>query len=167
MVSISTVDNGCDNTGRDTHWHGTTASDNSHQRSCFGDVMTLKHFTHRIKQCGNRWWQAFELLLMMRHQRSAPDVIIFNALISACGKGKHLQGALQLLEKMQLQRIVPDVITYNASISACEKGNHWQEALRLLGQMQLQRIVPNVITYNALASAILECGPPRLRFYSF
>ena len=57
----------------------------------------------------------------MQQQGIVPDGIIYNALISACAKGKKLGQGLGIFRAMQRQGIVPDVITYNALISACEK----------------------------------------------
>ena len=52
-----------------------------------------------------------------------PDVVSYNAAISACAKGKQWASALSLLDRMRLEGVTPNVITYNAAISACEKGN--------------------------------------------
>ncbi len=67
--------------------------------------------------------RALELIEAMQRQGLVPDVITYNALISACEKGKQPERALELFEATQRQGLVPNVITYNALISACEKGN--------------------------------------------
>ena len=46
-----------------------------------------------------------------------PNVISYNALISACETGKQLEQTLDVFRTMQRQGEVPDVITYNAFIS--------------------------------------------------
>ena len=51
-----------------------------------------------------------------------PDEITYNALISACEKGKQPEQAIKLMAAMEQQDVVPSVITYDALISACEKG---------------------------------------------
>ena len=59
-----------------------------------------------------------------------PDVITYNASISACEEGRKPQQALRQkpqqalhqLQEMLLRGLLPSVITYNAAISACEKG---------------------------------------------
>ena len=51
-----------------------------------------------------------------------PDVITYNATISACEKGQKPQQALHLLQEMQFRGLLPNVITYNVAISACEQG---------------------------------------------
>ena len=51
-----------------------------------------------------------------------PDAITYNALISACEKGKQPGRVLELFEAMQRQCVVPNAITYSTLISAYEKG---------------------------------------------
>ena len=46
--------------------------------------------------------------------------MIYNVLLSACGKGKQPAQALEVFLGMQRQGMVPNVITYNPLISACE-----------------------------------------------
>ena len=43
-----------------------------------------------------------------------PNVITYNALISACEKGKQPERALELFEALQQQGVLPNVITYGA-----------------------------------------------------
>jgi len=65
-----------------------------------------------------------------------PDIIIYNALISAIEKGRQPEVALELFEATQRQGAVWNVITYNALISACEKGKQLERALELFEAMQ-------------------------------
>ena len=51
-----------------------------------------------------------------------PDVITYNAVISACEKGRRPDEALKLLAEMKAASLKPDVITYSAVISACREG---------------------------------------------
>ena len=62
----------------------------------------------------------------------SPDVITFNAAISACEKGSQTNKAFSLLVGMRRQALSPDVISFNAAISACEKGSQPLKALSLL-----------------------------------
>lgn len=50
-----------------------------------------------------------------------PSPITYNALISACEKGKLPERALEIFKATQLQGVLPDIITFNALISACGK----------------------------------------------
>ena len=65
----------------------------------------------------------------MQQQGLVTKAIIYNALISACGKGKQPEQALHVSEAMQQQGLAPISITYNALISACEKGRQPKRAL--------------------------------------
>ena len=65
-----------------------------------------------------------------------PKVITYNALISACEKGKQPERVMELFEAMNHKGVVPDVITYSAVISACEKGKQPERALEVFQAMQ-------------------------------
>ena len=45
-----------------------------------------------------------------------PNVITYNALISACEKSSHLEQALEFLKTMEQQGVVIDVVTYDALV---------------------------------------------------
>ena len=59
----------------------------------------------------------------------SPDVITYDAAISACAKGEQWQQAFGLLEVVQQAAALPTVFSYNSAISACEKVQQWQQAL--------------------------------------
>ena len=90
----------------------------------------------------------------MQTRGLAPNVITYNAVISACEKGRECQEALELFKDMQTRGLTPNVITYNAVISACEKGRECQEALRLFNEMQTRGHAPNIITYSAIIEVL-------------
>ena len=52
-------------------------------------------------------------------QLLTPNVVSWNAAMSACEKGKQWGGALGLLQDMVHQLLAPDVVSLNAAISAC------------------------------------------------
>ena len=64
------------------------------------------------------------------------NVIIYNALISACDKGKQPESALEVFKAMQQQGVVPNIISYSALISASGKGKQPEMALELFKAMQ-------------------------------
>ena len=66
--------------------------------------------------------RALRFVEALLQKRLLPDVIIYNAGISACGKGRITKRALQVFEEMRQKGLQPDVITYSAVISACGKG---------------------------------------------
>ena len=45
----------------------------------------------------------------------------YNALTSACEKGKHLERALEFCEAMKQQGLVPNTSTDNTLMGACDK----------------------------------------------
>ena len=67
----------------------------------------------------------------MQRQGVVPDVISYNAVISACEKGKQPERAMRIFEATQQQGVVPNIVTYSALISACEKGEQPERALEL------------------------------------
>ena len=66
-----------------------------------------------------------------------PDVITYNAAISAFEKGQRWELALSLLGDTRRSQLKPDVISYNAAICACEKLQQWGQALSLLSHAVL------------------------------
>jgi pentatricopeptide repeat protein len=94
----------------------------------------------------------------MDKRRITPNVISYNAAISACEKSGQWEKALELLREMDNRIIKPKVISYCAAISACEKGCQWEKALELLREMDKRGIKPDVISYNAAISACQKGG---------
>ena len=65
----------------------------------------------------------------MRKIGVLPDVITYNAAISACEKSEQWQQALGVLAEKRKISMLLDVITYSSAISACAKGEQWQQDL--------------------------------------
>ena len=82
----------------------------------FGGMPAIS-YTSRIRI--SRCHETFSLLDDMLPQRLMPNVIIYSAAISVCGKGQKPQQALHLLQELQFRGLLPDVITYNTVVSAC------------------------------------------------
>ena len=51
-----------------------------------------------------------------------PDIVSYNAVISACEKGEELLQAFDVCAAMMRQALEPDVVSYRALPSACETG---------------------------------------------
>ena len=121
---------------------------------------------------GDGLGSAMDVFKAMQEQQVKPNVITYEALISACKKGNDLGSAMDVLtlinacEKgndlgfamdvinaMQEQQVQPDVITYSAMIRACAKGNDFFSAMDVFKAMQEQRLQPDGRTYNALLDA--------------
>ena len=75
--------------------------------------MRLRKSTQEISKAArqNQWCAALKLLAEMQDQGLVPDVITYNAAISACEKGSQWQQALKLLAEMQGQGLEPDLCT--------------------------------------------------------
>jgi len=78
----------------------------------------------------------------MKNHDVEPDVISYNAAISACEKAQKWQEAEKLFQEMLSSAsdsvaVEPNVITYNALLSAYEKGHQWEKALKVLHSMML------------------------------
>ena len=66
--------------------------------------------------------QVLYLLQEMRCSCLEPDLINYNASISACSKGQSCGQALSLMQQMRLSILQLNVISYSATISACFQG---------------------------------------------
>jgi pentatricopeptide repeat protein len=87
----------------------------------------------------------------------APDLVLYNAAISAVSKSGRWREALDLMDTMRANSVAPDVVTYSCAISAAAKGGELKRALTLLGEMGTQGVAPNVVTYNtALTGCALQ-----------
>ena len=58
----------------------------------------------------------------MMRQALEPDMVTYNALISACGKGRELRRALDVCADMMHHALKPNLVSVKAVASACEKG---------------------------------------------
>eukprot|EP00973_Karenia_brevis_P048957 6789658-Karenia_brevis.AAC.1 len=71
-----------------------------------------------------------------------PDVISFNAAISACEKGGRWEHAVLVLDKLLNSGTTADVISFSAAMSACAKGGQWLHALSTFDKMRNAGMVP-------------------------
>ena len=65
----------------------------------------------------------------MRRQALKPNLVSYNALISACEKGQELRKAFAVCVAMLRQALMANMVSYNAVISACEKGKELRRVL--------------------------------------
>ena len=77
--------------------------------------------------------QSIALLWCMRKQGMQPDLLAYNAAMSACGKVGQWQQAQKLFGDMkQSGHVTPDTWTLNALLLAHCRGGQWEDALMLL-----------------------------------
>ncbi|CAK9007978.1 Pentatricopeptide repeat-containing protein At1g09900 [Durusdinium trenchii] len=90
----------------------------------------------------------------------SPDLVTFNALLSAFEKAAQWPRALELLTTSTLRRVAlrPDVISFNAAISACEKAEEWPHALHVLSLLRSAALQPTLVSCSATASACEKAG---------
>ena len=62
------------------------------------------------------------ILSEMRQRHLEPDVVSYNATISACEKGDKWG---EILGQVGASWVAPNVVSYSAAISACDKGEKW------------------------------------------
>jgi len=58
----------------------------------------------------------------MRRGRLDPNVVSYNAAVSACEKGQQWEMALSLMGQMRRSRVDPDEISNNVAVSAVASG---------------------------------------------
>ena len=85
---------------------------------------------------GGQWKKALQLFEEMRNNGIVPNVISYNATISACEKGGEWKKALQLFQEMRNNGIQSDVISYKTIIGVCFNSCKYKEALELLQEGQ-------------------------------
>ena len=71
----------------------------------------------------------------MMEEDVLPKVNMYNALISACTKGKVPGQALEVFLAVQRGGVVPDVLMYAASICTCVNGKQPVQALEVNDQL--------------------------------
>ena len=56
-----------------------------------------------------------------------PDLITYNAVVTACEKGNQWHLALSIIDQMQSNNEAPNCVTYQGLLSACEKESCWAD----------------------------------------
>eukprot|EP00435_Cladocopium_sp_Y103_P027764 s910_g6.t2 len=94
-----------------------------------------------------QWFPALRILVAPQVH---PDVVNFNAAISALAVAGRASQAQDLLDCMAPRRLYATTVSYNAAIASCVRRGAWPRALLVLQQMP----APDVISYG---SAISSC----------
>eukprot|EP00913_Durusdinium_trenchii_P021166 g19888.t1 len=83
----------------------------------------------------------------------APNVVTYNSLISACGKGQQWLHAIHLLAEARQAKLRPGIVALNSATTACEKGRQWQHAEQLLRNGEAAGLKLDIIGFSAATSA--------------
>ncbi|CAN0004594.1 unnamed protein product, partial [Scytosiphon promiscuus] len=111
----------------------------------------------------------------------APDVVLYNAAIEACGKSGQWERALQLLAEVweaglsptvahqqrpqQLPRLLlPLQVTYNSAIACCGTADKWEKAVALLDEMRQVGLSPVSSTFLPAIEACSRAGEGKLAY---
>ena len=96
-----------------------------------------------------KWKDALALLdKMIEEGRPMPNVITYNAVMSALMKNGEWNQTLQVFKRLRTSGLSPDTRSYSVAISACSKGQKWQKAVELLSEMESVGVKPNEFTYR-------------------
>ena len=91
----------------------------------------------------------------MVEQRQPLNILVCNALVSACASAGRWRHALAFLEEMARLSLEMDVFSWSCAIDACEKAGEWQLALHLCSHLHEMHLAPNVV---AMSSAMSACA---------
>ncbi|KAK2351625.1 pentatricopeptide repeat-containing protein, mitochondrial [Trifolium repens] len=89
--------------------------------------------------------------------RLEPDIVVYNAVLNACVKGKQWEGAFWVLQQLKKQNIKPSAATYGLVMEvmfSCGKYNLVHEFFRKLQKSS----IPNPLTYRVLVNTFWKEG---------
>ena len=94
----------------------------------------------------------------MRAARQGFNILVGNALISACAAAGQWRLVLALLEEMSSVSLEMDIFGWSGAIHACETGGEWRLALHLCNHVQKIRLEPNVVSISSAMSACAKAS---------
>lgn len=83
------------------------------------------------------WERALGILDEMESKEMKPDIISYDAGISACEKACEWEQAIVLLQDLNTKKLQPTIVTCSALISACGNGGEWPLALHFFDEAGL------------------------------
>lgn len=122
---------------------------------CYTTLITLCGQTGQVDR-------AFQVHEQMVASGIAPNIVTFNALLTACRRGSPKHAAKIALDVLSLMRetpgCTPDVITYSTLIDTLGRDCRFEEMRALLEEMIAQGLKPNLITFTSMISAMARAG---------
>ena len=94
----------------------------------------------------------------MLHANVKPDIVTFNTIIKACGRGRHWEALQGILGDMDSHGVKGDRFTYSALLSACDTAGKWQQALEWFHVMESKGVRPSIIHFTTLMSVLQKSG---------
>ncbi|KAJ6686725.1 hypothetical protein OIU79_016477 [Salix purpurea] len=109
--------------------------------------------------------EAIKIFYSMKDYGLKPNLVTYNAVIDACGKGGvEFKRVVEIFDEMLRNGMQPDRITFNSLLAVCSKGGLWEaarslssemlgrfeEAMDVCREMENSGIRKDVVTYNAL-----------------
>jgi pentatricopeptide repeat protein len=87
-----------------------------------------------------------------------PDIVVYNAVINACGPHHQWQGAMWAMQQMQARGIAPNSASFGLSIEVMVKSGQVGSAWKLYERMERGGFLPNALTFKALVEALGKAG---------
>ncbi|CAE7739327.1 Sspo [Symbiodinium sp. CCMP2592] len=106
-----------------------------------------------LRGCRGAWPTA--LVLLAGHP---PNVVGYNAAMTACGVCSQWQIAFGILEWMKRRSVQADLWSYNALINAVEVAASWELALQLLEEARQLQLAPDSYSFGSCISACEASG---------
>ncbi|XP_058760784.1 pentatricopeptide repeat-containing protein At1g30610, chloroplastic-like [Vicia villosa] len=141
------------------------------QLSTYPDLVAYHSIAVTLGQAGHMK-QLFDVIDIMRSPpkkkfnkgifenwdpRLEPDIIVYNAVLNACVKGKQWEGAFWVLQQLKKQNIQPSAATYGLVMEvmfSCGKYNLVHDFFRKLQKSS----IPNPLTYRVLVNTFWKEG---------
>lgn len=102
---------------------------------------------------GSRLQDAFFFRDEMKSLGLAPDVALYNFLISTCGKCKNSDQAIRLLEEMKRSEVKPTGQTYICLLNACAAGGRLDRVYAIVRDMTAAGLGLNNFCYAGIITA--------------
>eukprot|EP00931_Biecheleriopsis_adriatica_P101756 TRINITY_DN76836_c0_g1_i1.p1 TRINITY_DN76836_c0_g1~~TRINITY_DN76836_c0_g1_i1.p1 ORF type:complete len:897 (-),score=265.29 TRINITY_DN76836_c0_g1_i1:50-2740(-) len=96
-----------------------------------------------------------------------PNVITYNAVITAMEKSKRWELALEVLEELLTSEVDPTEASYSAAITACRHSQQWEMALHYHEDMLRRGLRGNLLTWTSLILALEKSFQPALAVQAF
>ncbi|KAJ7970735.1 Pentatricopeptide repeat-containing protein [Quillaja saponaria] len=108
---------------------------------------------------GARLQDAFFFKDQMKSMGLIPDVVLYNFLISICGKCKNSDLSIQILEEMKKAEVKPNVQTYICLLHACAAAGRLDRVYAIVRDMTAAGLGLNKFCYAGLITAHKNKAP--------